>query len=222
MNSHCNAIESVALQRQANSDDNDNKIMLASDNCDGGLCSWNIPTLCDDNDENNDAESKKSKLNKNNKSKSSNIKKKQQQPMAPLQAHTTNISNTSFSNIIPNHMIASSYHFSLKLWWNLKSSSSITTCKLNNDDVATASVTNATFKPSHKGCVSDAQWSPIHVFLFATTDKHSKDDDNKELCLAFGNCNDTHEIYSAGTDCVVKQFSFWFYFFSMHLHACVE
>ena len=69
-------------------------------------------------------------------------------------------------------------------------------------------MTNTTFEPSHKGHVSDAQWSPINPFVFATTNKHSKDDDDEAICLTFGNCNDEHEIHSAGTDCIVKQFSF--------------
>ena len=67
---------------------------------------------------------------------------------------------------------------------------------------------NTTFKPSHEGHASDAQWSPINTFVFATTNKCSKDDDNKALCLTFGNCNDKHDICSAGTNCVLKQFSF--------------
>ena len=82
---------------------------------------------------------------------------------------------------------------------------------------------NTTFKASHKGYVSDVQWSPSNPYIFATAgyDGMCKLWDirstlplftfgvgEKVLCLAFGDCGEKHEVFCAGTDCVVKRFTF--------------
>ena len=43
--------------------------------------------------------------------------------------------------------------------------------------------------------------STVPLFTFGVCE-------GKALCLAFGECREKHELFCAGTDCVVKRFSF--------------
>lgn len=241
VNGHCNTIESVALYQQSDT------IILASGDWDGGLCLWNVPTS--NTDEEMEPTSKKSKPQTQSKSKTTKI-----QPTVSLQAHTTSISSIKFSNITPNQMITSSHDYSIKLWDIAQQDCLITlngSRLISSFDTSTNSnvivtthpdstvrlwdvkssqenniVNNTTsFKASHKGYVSDVQWSPSNPYIFATAgyDGTCKLWDirstvplftfgvvggEKVLCLAFGECGDGHEVFCAGTDCVVKRFTF--------------
>jgi len=79
-------------------------------------------------------------------------------------------------------------------------------------------VINTTFKASHKEYISDVQWSPSNLYIFATAGYNgtyklwnirsillpfASGLDEKVLYLAFRDCREKHEVFCTGIDYVI-------------------
>jgi ribosome biogenesis protein len=257
--------------------DNEN-LLLASGDWEGGVCLWDIPTTENRDDGVNPATEdtameeevptvKKKKTGKLSLQKTGIQEKKL--PMSPtisIRAHVGKVTGVSFGNhhellneknqatSTISRLITGSWDHSLKLWdidrqeclLTLNGSRVVSCldtsfhspyvvasghpdCMIRLWDMrgnnTSLTVSDTTFRPSHKSWVSGVRWSCSNPYHLASTSHDgsiklwdirsslplhtipSFPKNEKGLCLAYGQCSDGGTyLFAGGTDRIIKQF----------------